>query len=183
VLTRGFKQDARSVTLPSLPGALAWHYHDYIMAKATNHIPEGLHSLTAHLTIKGAADYIDFLKRAFGAVEVRRVPGPGGKIMHAHVKIGDSNLMLNDHFPEMGSPEMAEGTFPLTLDLYVPDADTVFAQATAAGCQVTMPLADQFWGDRYGQLKDPFGFNWAILTHKEDLTPAELQERMSKQSF
>ena len=89
--------------------------------------------------------------------------------MHAHVRIGDADLMLNDHFPEFVSPPIAQGNWPFTLNLYVPDADAVFAQAVAAGCQVVMPLADQFWGDRYAQVKDPFGFNWAIATHIEEL--------------
>jgi PhnB protein len=100
--------------------------------------------------------------------------------MHALVRIGNSNLMLNDNFPEFGSPEFVRGVFPVTLHLYVPDADAVFAQATEAGCEVKMALADQFWGDRYGWVRDPFGFNWSIATHKEDPTPAEMQERQAK---
>jgi len=141
-----------------------------------------MHTLTPHLSVKGAADYIDFLKRAFGAVELHRNPGPGGKLMHAAVRIGDSVVMLNDHMSEFGAPPVAEGFWPITLHLYVPDVDSAFAQAIAAGCKVTMPLADQFWGDRYGQVKDPFGFTWAISTHVEDVTPAEMQERMKKMS-
>jgi uncharacterized glyoxalase superfamily protein PhnB len=150
------------------------------MPKAKHPIPEGFHALTAHLTVNGAVGYIDFLKRAFNAVEVSRSPGPGGKLMHAHVRIGDSNLMFNDPFPEFGAPAITEGYWPLTLHLYVPDADAVFAQAVAAGCQVTMPLADQFWGDRYGHVKDPSGFVWAIATHIEDPTPEEIKEREAK---
>ncbi len=142
--------------------------------------PDRFHTLTLHLTVDGAARYIDFLKRAFGAVESSRSPGPGGKLMHAEVMIGDSVLMLNDHFPEFGSPPIGQGPWPLTLHMYVPDADSVFAQAQAAGCEVTMPLADQFWGDRYGQLRDPFGFRWAIATRKEELTPQQMQERAAK---
>ncbi len=152
----------------------------YDMTKATNPIPEGFRTLTPHLTVTGAANYIDFLKRAFNAVEVSRSPGPGAKLMHAHVHIGDSDLMFNDPFPEFGSPAIAEGNWPLVLHLYVPDVDATFAQAVAAGCKATMPLADQFWGDRYGLVKDPFGFNWAIATHIEDPTPAEIQEREAK---
>src|SRR5262245_38419216 len=110
------------------------------MARATSPIPEGFHRLTPHLTVRGAANYIDFLKRAFDAVEVRRAPGPGGKLMHAEVRIGDSVLMFNDEFREFGGPPIAEGYWPVTLHLYVSDADAAFAQATAAGCQVTMPL-------------------------------------------
>jgi PhnB protein len=150
------------------------------VAKSTNPIPEGFATVTAHLNVEGAADYIDFLKRAFNAVEISRAPGPGGKLMHAQVRIGDSNLMLNDTFPEFGSPEFVRGALPVTLHLYVPDADAVFAQATEAGCEVKMPLTDQFWGDRYGWVLDPFGFNWSIATHTDDLTPAEIEERQAK---
>jgi PhnB protein len=142
--------------------------------------PDNFNTLTPHLTVEGADKYIDFLKRAFGAVESSRSPGPGGKLMHAEVRIGDSVLMLNDHFPEFGSPPIAQGFWPITFHLYVPDADATFAQATAAGCEATMPLADQFWGDRYGQVKDPFGFRWAISTRKEVLTAEELQKRSAK---
>ena len=130
--------------------------------------------------MKAAADYIDFLKRAFNAVEVSRAPGPDGRLMHAHVRIGDSNLMLNDDFPEFGFAPIAEGRWPMVLHLFVPDVDATFAQAVAAGCEVVMPLADQFWGDRYGHVKDPSGFTWSIATHTEDLTPAEVQERQAK---
>jgi uncharacterized glyoxalase superfamily protein PhnB len=150
------------------------------MAKATNPIPAGFHTLTAHLSVDGAAKYIDFLKSAFGATELNRSPGPGGKLMHATVQIGDSVLMLADHFPEFGSPPIAQGHWPVVMHLYVPDADASFAKAVSAGCQVSFPLADQFWGDRYGQVKDPFGFTWAIGTHKEDLTPEEIKARQEK---
>src|SRR5438093_6002954 len=155
-------------------------YYRRTMTKAKNPIPEGFRTLTPHLTVIGAETYIDFLTRAFNAVEVSRSPGPGGKLMHAHVRIGDADLMLNDHFPEFGGRPIAPGHWPLTLHLYVPDADAVFAKAVAAGCEVVMPLADQFWGDRYAQVKDPFGFNWAIATHIEDPTPEELKEREAK---
>jgi uncharacterized glyoxalase superfamily protein PhnB len=155
-------------------------YDLLIMAKAKNPVPEGLQTLTPHITVNGAAEFIDFVKRAFGAVEVMRSPGPGGKLMHAHVRIGDSNLMLNDPFPEFGSPATAEGNWPMVFHLYVPDVDAAFGQALAAGATVTMPLADQFWGDRYGQVKDPFGFSWAIATRIEDLTPEEIKEREAK---
>ena len=142
-----------------------------------NPIPKGFHSITPHLSVKGAAEFIDFLKRAFGAVELTRMPGPGGRIMHASVRIGDSILMFSDFFPEFGSPAPTEGHWPLVLNLYVEDADETFAQALAAGCQVTMPLSDQFWGDRYGHVRDQFGFTWAIATHKEDVTPEQMKER------
>src|ERR1039458_1002383 len=147
------------------------------MAKASQHIPPGYGTLTVHVTVPGCADYIEFLKRAFNAVEIGRSPGPGGKLMHANVKIGDTIMMLNDTFPEMGGPPIAEGNWPLRLNLYVPDADATWAQALANGCQVVFPLQDQFWGDRYGQLRDPSGFVWAIATHIEDLTPEEIEQR------
>src|SRR5436190_19209364 len=151
------------------------------MPKAKSPVPEGMHTLTPHITVKGgAAKYIDFLKRAFNAVEIARSPAPDGKLMHAHVRIGDSNLMLNDDFPEFGGPPSAEGHWPVTFQLYVPNVDAVFAQALAAGCTAKMPVSDQFWGDRYGQLKDPFGFTWAVATHVEDPTPEELREREAK---
>ncbi len=150
------------------------------MAKTANPIPPDFHTLTPHLSVVGAAQYIDFLKKAFDATELRRSPGPGGKLMHATVKIGDSVLMLADHFPEFGSPPIAQGYWPVVLSLYVPDADAAFEKAVAAGCEVTFPLADQFWGDRYGQVKDPFGFTWAIATHKEELTPEEMRARAPK---
>ncbi len=148
------------------------------MGQSTKPIPEGYHAITPHLTVRDAGKYIDFLKNAFGAEEVGRAPGPGGKLMHVEVKIGDSRLMFNDFFPEFGGPPIAEGRWPLVLHLYVPDADKTFAQAVAAGCQATMPLADQFWGDRYGHVRDPFGFTWAIATHKEDVTREQMQQRM-----
>jgi PhnB protein len=147
------------------------------MAKATHPVPPGFHTLTIHINMPNCAGYIDFLKRAFAAVELDRSPGPGGKIMHATMRIGDSLFMLNDDFPEMGMPPTVQGHLPLRLNLYVPDADATWAQALAAGCQVVFPIQDQFWGDRYGQLRDPAGFVWAIATHIEDLTPEEIQQR------
>jgi PhnB protein len=150
------------------------------MAKASSPVRPGFQTVTPHLTVRGAAEYIDFLKRAFGAVELSRAPGPGGKLMHAEVRVGDAIVMLNDDFPEFGLPPMAEGRLPVTLHVYVPDVDSLWARATAAGCQVTMPLSDQFWGDRYGQVTDPFGFSWSLATHKEDPTEAEMQERQAK---
>jgi len=150
------------------------------MAKASQPVPPGFGTLTIHLMVPGCADYIEFLKRAFKAVEISRSPGPGGKIMHANVKIGDTILMLNDTFPEMGMPPIAEGHWPIRLSLYVPDADATWSQALANGCEVVFPLQDQFWGDRYGQLRDPKGFIWAVATHIEDVTPEEAHERMAK---
>jgi PhnB protein len=143
-------------------------------------IPEGMHSLTPHLVCAGAADAMDFYKRAFGAVEVARMPGPGGKLMHGMVRIGDSALMLVDESPEWGSrgPKAIGGT-PVTIHLYVEDVDAVVAQAVAAGAKLTMPVTDMFWGDRYGQLEDPFGHRWSVATHTRDLTPQQIQEGMA----
>jgi PhnB protein len=151
------------------------------MPKPANPIPPGFHTLTVHLAVNGAAAYADFLKRAFDAVEMSRSGGPGGKLMHVQMRIGDSIVMFADDFgPEFGMPPLAQGRLPFHLHLYVPDADAVWAQAVAAGCKVMMPIADQFWGDRYGHVEDPFGFSWAIATRKEELTPEELRERGAK---
>ncbi len=151
------------------------------MSKPASPIPPGFHTITAHLSVDGAAKFIDFLKAAFGAEEIRRSPGPGGKLMHAQVKVGDSMLMLADDFTEeFHMPPMVRGNLPVVLNLYVQDADATWAQALAAGCEVRMPISDQFWGDRYGHVRDPFGFVWAISSRKEDLTPEEMQERAAK---
>lgn len=145
-------------------------------------IPEGHHAITPHLVIKGAAEAIDFYKGAFGAEEVCRMPwnGPGGgvKVGHAELRIGDSRLYLADEFPEYGSTG-PNGHSPVTIHLYVTDADAAFARAVEAGATVTMPPADVFWGDRYGKLVDPFGHHWSIAEHLEDLTPEQVAERMA----
>ena len=142
-------------------------------------IPEGFHSITQHLVCAGAIAAIDFYQRAFNAVEVMSLPGAPGKLMHAQIRIGDSNIMLVDEMPEWGSlgPSALKGT-PVTLHLYVNDADAAFAQAIAAGANVKMPLADMFWGDRYGILVDPFGHHWSIATHIRDVGPDEMQQAM-----
>lgn len=144
-------------------------------------IPDGMHSLTPHLVCKGAADAIEFYKKAFGAVELGRMPGPDGRLMHAQVRIGDSALMLVDEWPEMGSvgPKDLKGS-PVTIHLYVTDVDATVAQAVAAGAKVTMPVDDMFWGDRYGRLEDPFGHQWSVATHKRDLSPEEIKAGMAK---
>ena len=153
------------------------------MSTSVNPIPPGFHSLTPHLNVNGAAKYIDFLKKAFNAVEIARSPGPGGKLMHALVRIGDSPLMFADDFnAEMNQPPFVQGRLPFVINLYVPDADAAWAQALSAGCEVVFPIADQFWGDRYGHVRDPFGFVWAIASRKENLTPEQMQER-AKQAF
>lgn len=144
-------------------------------------IPDGMHSLTPHLVCAGAADAIGFYEKAFNAVEIARLPAPGGKLMHAMVRIGDSMLMLVDEMPEWQSfgPKSLKGS-PVTIHLYVDDADATFAQAVAAGATVKMPIADAFWGDRYGQVEDPFGHRWSIATHTRDMTDAQIQAEMAK---
>lgn len=142
-------------------------------------IPNGFHTLTPHLVIAGASDAITFYRRAFGAEEISRLPGPGGLLMHASIRIGDSFVMLHDEFPEMGArgPKAIGGT-AVTLHLYTTDADAAFARALDAGCSVVMPLDDQFWGDRYGLVEDPFGHRWSIATQKQLLTPQQITERL-----
>jgi len=149
---------------------------------AVKRVPDEYHRVTAHLTVRDAAALIEFYKKAFGAVERRRAPGPDGKsIMHAEIQIGDSIVFLNDEFPEMGAlSPLGSQTTPVTLHLYVEDADKQFEQALSAGAVVVMPLADQFWGDRYGIVKDPSGHQWSIGSHMEDLTPQQMQQRMAK---
>jgi len=144
---------------------------------AVKPIPDGFHTITPHIVVKGAAKAIDFYKAAFGAEELGRHAMPDGTIMHAQLKIGDTMLMLNDEFPAMGAkgPQSIGGT-PVTLHLYVQDADKAWERAVKAGATVKMPLADMFWGDRYGLVNDPFGHAWSIATHKADLTPAQIME-------
>ena len=153
------------------------------MTQTVKPIPDGMRSLTPHLTVAGAADAIEFYKKAFNAVEEARLPGQNGKLMHAMLRIGDSALMLNDEFPEMGGlgPKSLKGS-PVTIHLYVEDVDAVFAQAVAAGATVTMPVTDMFWGDRYGILEDPFGHHWSVATHKQDLNAQQIQQAMAKMS-
>jgi len=143
-------------------------------------IPEGMHSLTPHLVCAHAADAIAFYKNAFGAVEVSRLPGPDGRLMHGSVRIGDSMLMLVDEAPEWGllGPQALKGS-PVTIHLYVKDVDATIAQAVAAGARVTMPASEMFWGDRYGQLEDPFGHRWSVATHVRDVSPEEMRSAMN----
>ena len=143
-------------------------------------IPEGYYSLTPYLVIKGAAAAIEFYKKAFGAVEMLRMPGPGGQIMHAEVKIGNSVLMLADENPERGhlSPKTLGGA-GVSIMLYTDDVDATFKKAVAAGARADSEPSDMFYGDRMGNLTDPFGHSWAIATHKEDVAPEEMQKRMA----
>jgi uncharacterized glyoxalase superfamily protein PhnB len=143
-------------------------------------IPAGHHTITPHLVVKGAAEAIEFYKRAFGAEEMHRMsmPCPGGemKIGHAELMFGDSRLFLADEFPEYGSHGPGSSS-PVTIHLYVTDANAAFARAVQAGASVAMPLADMFWGDRYGKVVDPYGHHWSIAEHLEDLTPEQFEER------
>src|SRR5262245_7430524 len=141
-------------------------------------IPEGYHSLTPYLSIQGAEKAREFYKKAFGAVEVMRMPGPDGKIGHAEIKIGDSHLMLADEYPQMGfrSPKALGGS-PVGLMLYVENVDEVVSKAVGAGAKLTRPVENQFYGDRSGCLEDPFGHTWFVSTHVEDVSMEELKKR------
>ena len=156
------------------------------MAQGAKPVPEGYRTVTPYLVVRGAAQAIDFYRRAFGAEEVTRSPAlDGQRILHAELKIGDSRIMLSDEFPDMGmgcrSPEALGGT-TAGIHLYVEDADATFERARAAGATVSMPLMDMFWGDRYGKMMDPFGHEWSIATHVEDLSPGE-QNRRARAAF
>jgi len=148
------------------------------MSAKAKPIPEGFHSITPYLTVSDAARAIDFYKRAFGASERYRMDGPGGKIVHAEIKIGDSIVMLGDESLAAGnrSPQSLGGTTN-GLFIYVEDVDSAFNRAAAAGAKVDMPVADMFWGDRYGKLTDPFGQSWSLATHIEDVAPEEMTRR------
>jgi PhnB protein len=149
------------------------------MKNSVKPIPSGYHTATPYLTVKGGASAIDFYKRAFGATELFRMPGPDGKIMHAEITIGDSHVMLADECAVNGTeaPTSLNGT-ATGIFLYVEDVDTTFKQAIKAGGKETQPVQDMFWGDRFGKLTDPFGHKWMLATHVEDVTPAEMEKRM-----
>jgi PhnB protein len=143
-------------------------------------VPERYHSLTPNLVFQNAAAAIDFYKKAFGATEIERFAGSDGQVMHAELKIGDSIIFLND---AMGKPAPGAGpgaNNPMYLHLYVPDADAIFNRAVTAGARVDMPPQNMFWGDRYGRLTDPFGHQWAIATHIEDVAPEDLPRRQQE---
>ncbi len=147
------------------------------MATAANPIPEGFHMVTPHLVVRGASEAIEFYKKAFGAEEIMRMPGPDGKsIMHSEIKIGDSMLMVVDEMPPWVSPQKLNGT-SVAIALYVPDADALYQRAIDAGAKESMKPMDAFWGDRYSKVTDPYGHQWEICTHKEDLTPEEIGKR------
>jgi len=146
-------------------------------------IPEGMHTITPHLVCANAAAAIDFYKKAFGAEEQGRLTGPDGKLAHAMLRIGDSSLMLADEYPNWGSvsPNTLKGS-PVTIHLYVSNVDAAFERAVAAGATVKMPVADMFWGDRYGVLTDPFGHHWSMATHTRDVSPADMEKAMQQQA-
>jgi PhnB protein len=148
------------------------------MPEQVRPVPEGYHTTTPYLTVNDAAGAIDFYKRAFGATEIARMDGPPGKIAHAEIKIGDSMIMLSDEMPgsDVRSPKSLGGT-SMSIFLYVEKVDSVFKQAVSAGAKSTMEPADMFWGDRFGKLIDPYGHSWALATHIEDVTPAEMEKR------
>jgi len=145
-------------------------------------VPEGFHTVTPYMTVRNAARAIEFYKQAFGAVEKGGImKSPDGKVAHAELQIGDSILMLGDEFPQMGalSPQSTGGA-GMGLHIYVEDVDSAFDRAVKAGATVEMPVADMFWGDRYGKLADPFGHKWSIGTHKHDVTMEEMEEAMKQ---
>ena len=145
---------------------------------AVKPIPEGYHSVTPYLIINGAADAIEFYKKAFGATELFRFPAPDGKIGHAEIKIGDSPIMLADEFAEMGyKGPQALGGSPVSLMIYLEDVDAVFNRAVEAGASVKEAVQDKFYGDRTGTLTDPFGHVWHVATHKEDVSMEEMEQR------
>jgi PhnB protein len=150
------------------------------MKKTVSPIPAGYHTATPYLVMKDAAKAIEFYKQAFGAQELFRMPKPDGTVMHGEIQIGDSRLMVADQAAMGGahSPQSLNGT-PVSIFLYVDDVDAVFNQAVAAGARQTMPVQDMFWGDRYGRLTDPFGHQWHVATHKEDVSPEEIGKRQA----
>lgn len=153
------------------------------MVQKVKAIPDGYHSITPYLIVKGAAAAIDYYKEVFGATELLRIPQADGRIGHAELKFGDSAVMLADEFPEMKSigPKTL-GSSPVGILLYVEDVDATFAKAVSRGAKVQKPLADQFYGDRNGTVEDPFGHKWTIATHKEDVSPQEMERRMAAMS-
>jgi PhnB protein len=147
------------------------------MSNPVRAIPEGYHTVTPYLTCKSSAKAIDFYKSVFGATEIMRMAGPDGKIGHAEIRIGDSVIMLADEFPGMSSAPTPGTKNACGLFLYLENVDATFNRAVAAGAKVDMPLENQFWGDRYGKITDPFGHNWGLAQHVEDVAPEEMKRR------
>ena len=150
------------------------------MPNTARPIPEGYHSITPSLTCKDAARAIEFYKSVFGATEIVRMGSPDGKVMHAELKIGDSMLMVNDEFPGLATAPGLSSGHPIYLFLYTEDVDAMYQRAVAADCRVDMPLENMFWGDRYGKITDPFGHQWGLATHVEDVAPEEMARRSAE---
>jgi PhnB protein len=154
------------------------------MPNAVRPIPEGYHSITPQLTCRDAARAIDFYNSVFGATEIMRMASPAGKVMHAELKLGDSRLMVNDEFPGQAKAPEPAAVHSNSLFVYTEDVDALFNRAVKAGARVDMPLDNMFWGDRFGKFTDPFGHQWGVATHVEDVAPEELKRRsdeMAKQ--
>jgi PhnB protein len=148
------------------------------MAGKVKPIPDGYHRVTPYLVVSGAGDAIDFYKSVFGATELLRFPAPDGRIGHAEIRIGDTTVMLADEHPDIGARgPKAFGGSPISLLLYVEDVDRTVDRAVAAGAKLLRPVADQFYGDRTGGIEDPFGHQWYVATHVEDVSPEEMQRR------
>jgi PhnB protein len=151
------------------------------MAKAAKSVPEGYHTVTPYLVVKDAKRALEYYRKAFGAETTMSMPSPDGRVMHAEMRIGNSMVFVSDEMPEMApkirAPESTGGMVTGSIFLYVPDVDAVVKRAVDAGAKVTMPIADMFWGDRFGKIADPFGHHWGIATHKEDVTPQEMKKR------
>jgi PhnB protein len=147
------------------------------MAKSTKPIPDGYHTITPNVIVDDGASAMEFYKRAFGAQELMRMPGPDGRIMHAELQIGDSRFMLCDEMPDMDvrSPKFYNGS-PVGFYLYFEDVDKAWQRALDAGAKQVSPLEDMFWGDRTGRLQDPFGHKWTLAQHVQDLTPEEIEK-------
>jgi len=154
------------------------------MPKAVKPIPEGFHTVTPYLVVRDTKRALEFYKKAFGAETRLAMPGPDGRIMHAEFRIGDSILFMSDEnvamAPQLKAPESNGGIATGSTFLYVPDVDAVVKRAVDAGAKLTMPVADQFWGDRFGKVIDPFGHHWGVATHKEDLSPQDMQKRQAE---
>lgn len=162
------------------PGAEPWR--KVVGTPTKTPIPAEYHTVTPAIEVAKAAEAIEWYKSALGATEINRMLMPDGRVMHAELKFGDSRMMISDTFTEYGGKSPTDlGGSPVALHFYTPDADAVFAKAASAGATTKMPVTDMFWGDRYGGLLDPSGFQWGIATHKEDVEPAEMAERMKKQ--
>jgi PhnB protein len=149
--------------------------------KRVSPVPHGYHTVTPAIMVRGAAQAIDFYKRAFGARELMRMAAPDGKVMHAELRFGDSVVFLGDEMPDQGKPSpQTLGNATGSLHLYVPNVDAAVKRAVDAGARVTMPITDMFWGDRYGKVTDPYGHEWGLATHKEDLTTAQMKKRAAE---